>query len=319
MCRPESCWPSWTTECPTTGTGNRRRAPPGDSSLPLEAFLKLAIRLIAGDSASVRGVRSRFSDLGPRNLRAIVTTALAKAISLGDARRAVQQLLARRRPGRSAGRGACRACARTQPGTPARSGERHGPPGRVAAGHPRPSSAARAGRALRRRRYASAEAAVRDLQRRSESRAGDGPAARAVELADACVISQWRLHGTTPPVSAGHRTAPGGLPHSRPRRTSVAAGSLACRSYSRPGWLSRSCSRVRVEAVARLDSLAFTAGPSGDAIMYAPCSSPVCTSTLAILSRTRSSPPARGPCRMAPLPGHRLEGGRSLRDGRRRT
>jgi hypothetical protein len=82
---------------PSPGDAKRQdtsRAP-SDSSLPLEAFLQWRSAVIAGDSTVVRNVRGRFSDLGPRNLRAIAATALAEAVSLGDARRAVRQLRAR--------------------------------------------------------------------------------------------------------------------------------------------------------------------------------------------------------------------------------
>ena len=131
---------------------------------------------------------------------------------------------------------------------------------------------------------ASAEAAVRDLQRRSVSRAGDGPATRAVELADACVISQWRLHRNDTTASAGHRTAETGVPHGRPRRTSSGRGFPGLQRAT-PGLAGRRARCSRCGSGSRPARLARPLPPGrvGMRPRTPQCSSPVCTSTLAIL------------------------------------
>jgi DNA-binding SARP family transcriptional activator len=244
----------------------------GDSNLPLEAFLRWRSAVIAGDSISVRGVRSRLSELGPRNLRAIAATALAEAISLGDARRAVRQLLAKgarlddqldalladHALALNQGRlrdaeNATLRLAELQPGTHA---------------HLR----LRVLDAL----YGDgdttrAETAVRALERRSVPRPGADPSTRAVELADACVMAQWRLHrsDTTGVRRAIERLRADSLAASL-AAPPLAAGSVACAELLQ-AWLAVTLMQPGAErAVARLDSLAFTAAASGDAIMYAP-------------------------------------------------
>ena len=261
-------------EDPRPGDAEREKTSraPGDSSVPLEAFLHWRSAVIAGDSVSVRGVRSRFSDLGPRNLRAIAATALAEAISLGDARRAVRQLLAKgsrlddqldavladQALALNQGRlrdaeNATRRLAELQPGTHAH---------------------------LRLRVLdalygagdtTSAETAVRALERRSVPRPGADPSTRAVELADACVMAQWRLHrsDTTGVRRAIERLRADSLAAGL-AAPPLAAGSVACSELLR-AWLAVTLMQPDAgRAVARLDSLAFTAAPSGDAIMYAP-------------------------------------------------
>lgn len=243
-----------------------------DSSLPLEAFLHWRSAVIAGDSASVRSVRNRFSDLGPRNLRAIAATALAEAISLGDARRALRQLLAKgarlddqldavladHALALNEGRlrdaeNATIRLAELQPGTHA---------------HLR----LRVLDAL----YGDgdttrAETAVRALQRRSVPRSGADPSTRAVELADACVMAQWRLHrnDTTGVARAIERLRADSLAAGL-AAPPLAGGSVACAELLQ-AWLAVTLMQPGAEReVARLDSLAFTAAPSGDAITYAP-------------------------------------------------
>jgi DNA-binding SARP family transcriptional activator/TolB-like protein len=245
---------------------------PADSSLPLEPFLHWRSAVMTGDSASVRGVRNRLPELGPRNLRAIAATALAEAISVGDARRAVRQLLAK--GGRledqvdavladhalalNEGRlrdaeDAAIRLAELQPGTHAH---------------------------LRLRVLdalygdgdtTTAETAIRVLERRSAPRPGADPSARAVELADACVTAQWRLHrnDTTGVRGAIERLRADSLAASL-AAPPLAAGSVAC-SELLQAWLAVTLMQPDAgRTVARLDSLAFTAAPSGDAVMYAP-------------------------------------------------
>jgi DNA-binding SARP family transcriptional activator len=261
-------------EDPPPGDAERRRisGAPADSSLPLEAFLRWRSAVILGDSASVRGVRSRFSDLGPRNLRAIAATALAEAISLGDARRAVRQLLAK-------GAGlddqldavlADHALALNQ----GRLRDAENATVRLAELQPGTHTHLRL-RVLD-ALYGdgdttSAETAVRALERRSGPRPGADPSTRAVELADACVMAQWRLHrnDTTGVPRAIERLRADSLAAGL-AAPPLAAGSVAC-SELLEAWLAVTLVQPDAgRAVARLDSLAFTAGPSGDAIMYAP-------------------------------------------------
>jgi serine/threonine-protein kinase len=243
-----------------------------DSSLPLEAFLHWRTAVMVGDSASVRAVRNRLSELGPRNLRAIVAAALTESIATGDARRAVRQLLAR--GGRlddqldavladhalalNQGRlrdaeNAIVRLAELQPGTNAHLRLR------VLDALYGDGDSARA------------ETAIRALERRPVPRPDADPSTRAVGLADACVMAQWRLqrNDTTGVLRAIERLRADSLAGSL-AAPPVAAGSLAC-SELVAAWLAVTLMQPDAgPAVARLDSLAFTAAPSGDAITYAP-------------------------------------------------
>jgi hypothetical protein len=259
---------------PRSGEAERKETSrvPADSSLPLEAFLAWRSAVLAGDSATVRHVRGRFSDLGPRNLRAIAATAIAEAISLGDARRAVLHLRAKatRLDDQLDAALADHALALNQ-------GRLHDAENAtVRLAELQPGTHAHLRLRILDALYGdgdttSAEAAVRAFERRWLSRPGADPAARAVELADVCVMAQWRLHrnDTTGVRQAIERLRADSLAAGL-AAPPLAAGSVACNELLQ-AWLVV----VLMEpgaggAVARLDSLAFTAAPSGDAITYAP-------------------------------------------------
>lgn len=235
-----------------------------DPALPLAPFLSWRRAVVRGDSGAVRRVRSSLPELGPRNLRAIALTAQFDVISLEDARLAIRQLRAR----------ATRAEDRLDA---------------VLAEHALALNQGRVEDAL--------SASDRLSQLLPNTRAhvrlrildglyGDGdpaaavaaaealaaqPSARADQVADACVLAQWRLQqGDT----TGVRQTLGWL-RAEPLRSArvarpITTGPLACAEL-----LTATLSVVlrQPEAprlVARLDSLAFTPGVSGDAIAYAP-------------------------------------------------
>jgi hypothetical protein len=116
-----------------------------------------------------------------------------------------------------------------------------------------------------------AETAVRALERRSVPRLGADASTHAVELADACVMAQWRLHrnDTTGVARAMERLRADSLATGI-AAPPLAAGSVACAELLQ-AWLAVTLMQPGAERdVARLDSLAFTAAPSGDAITYGP-------------------------------------------------
>jgi hypothetical protein len=97
------------------------------------------------------------------------------------------------------------------------------------------------------------------------------PAARAVQVANACVLGQWRLaQGDT----VGVRELIGRLRQAPLSTVSlappVAAGPRACAELLAASLAVAQADPRATDAVARLDSLAFTAGSSGDAIVWAP-------------------------------------------------
>jgi hypothetical protein len=118
---------------------------------------------------------------------------------------------------------------------------------------------------------ARAETVVRTLERRSAPRPGADPSTRAVELANACVMAQWRLHrnDTAGVARAIERLRADSVAAALPAPP-LAAGSAACAELLH-AWLAVTLMQPGAEPeVTRLDSLAFTAAPSGDAVTYAP-------------------------------------------------
>ena len=228
--------------------------------------------MAARDEAALRVLRASLSQLGPTNLRAIAMAGQQDAVAMEDTRRAVRQLGAR--GGRPADRvdalladhalalneGRARdALAATERLAELRPGTR---------GH------------LRLRvldalygdgRRDAADAAALALQRAADAAPATDPTARAIQLADVCVVAQWRLaRGDT----AGVRRAVERL-RAEPLRVSLeappaAAGGVACAALLDAALAVERRAPDAAAAVARLDSLAFTAGVSDDAVAYAP-------------------------------------------------
>jgi tetratricopeptide (TPR) repeat protein len=256
----------------TQGTPDRDSSAQADSlAPPLGSFLAWRRAIARGDAAALQRIRDTLPQLGPRNLQAIATTALAEIISLSDARRAVQQMRGRAvRPDEHIDAAlADHALARNQ-------GRLHDAEAAISRlGELQPGTHAHLRLRLLNAVYddgdtVPAEAAGRRLRRGLRIRSAD-PTTRAVRLADACVLAQWTLQrGDTSGVSetiaqlradslpAGFAALP------------IATGSLACAELLQ-AWLAVELREPDAATiVARLDSLAFTAGPSGDAITYAP-------------------------------------------------
>jgi hypothetical protein len=118
---------------------------------------------------------------------------------------------------------------------------------------------------------ASAVAVVAQLHRTVASRSTTEARARAVQRADACVLAQWRLlHGDTTGVLATIgmlQTEPALIGTVLP---TLGTTPLGCAELLRAMLAVELRSPSAGSAVARLDSLAFTVGASGDTIAYAP-------------------------------------------------
>ncbi|HEY7634567.1 MAG TPA: BTAD domain-containing putative transcriptional regulator [Gemmatimonadales bacterium] len=243
-----------------------------DSALPLGPFLQWRRAIAQGDSTTVRRIRDSLPQLGPRNLQAIAVAAQAEIISLGDARRAVQQLRARatRLDEQLDATLADHALALNQ-------GRLHDTESAVnRLRELQPGTHAHLRLRVLDAVYddgdtAAAAAAARELQRGAAVRRATDPATRAVQQADACVLAQWTLQQRD---TTGIQHAIGGLQADSlfPGLPAlpVATGSLACAELLH-AWLAVELHQANANvAVARLDTLAFTVGPSGDAIFYAP-------------------------------------------------
>ena len=243
-----------------------------DSALTLAPFLQWRAAVVAGDSGALRELRARFGRLGPRNLRAIAVASQVEGLSPGDARRAVQQLRARatRLDDQIDAVLADHALALNQ----GRLRDAQDATARLA--ELQPGSRAHVRLPVLDALYgggstATADSAADALRRSLARRATTDPAARAVDLADACVLAQWRLQqndttdvrGTIERLRADSLAA--GL-----LAPPIASGTLACAELLH-AWLAVVLGLPGAGlAVAHLDSLAFTAGSSGDAISYAP-------------------------------------------------
>ncbi len=245
---------------------------PEDDRLSLAPFLRWRAAVARGDSAAVRAARASMADAGPTNLRAIAAAAQLDAVAVADARRAVRLLVARaaRPPERLDAALAEHALASNE----GRVGDAQAATERLAELRP----GARVHLRLRvldalygdGRPEPAADAAAR-LARAVDGAPAPDPAARAVQLADACVLAQWRLaRGDT----AGVERA----------REALAAEPLRMQAAGVPAaTLGPACARLLDAAaaverrapdaaarVAALDSLMLVPGVAGDAVTYAP-------------------------------------------------
>lgn len=243
-----------------------------DSALPLAPFLAWQAAFDQGDSAALGRLRRGLADLGPRNLRAIAVAAQLDAPSPEDARLALQQLRAR--------------ATRLDERLDAALGDHA-----LALNQGRPQDALAATERLAQMQpgahiqlrlrvldalygdgdpVAAAAAAVA-LRRFAVVRASAEPATRALQLADACVLAQWQLRQAD---TTGVRRTIAWLREDPLEAASlappVAAGPLACAELLQAGLAVVLAQPDASRLVARLDSLAFTAGVSGDAVTYAP-------------------------------------------------
>ncbi len=243
-----------------------------DSALPLAPFLHWRIALARRDSVALRRLRDTLGQLGPRNLRAIAVAGQRDPAGIADARRAVQVLQAR------AGRPAERIdAALAEHALALNEGRRRD----ALTATQRLAELQPGTRAHLRLRVLdalygdgderAAAAAATELERSAASRRAAEPGARAIQAADACVLAQWRLQrGDT----TGVRRAIDAL-RAEPLRVAaatppVSAGPLACAELLDAALAVALAAPGAAAAVARLDSLAFTASVSGDAIAYAP-------------------------------------------------
>jgi DNA-binding SARP family transcriptional activator len=248
------------------------RPAPLDSALPLAPFLQWRRALAHGDSVALRRLRDTLTRLGPRNLRAIAVAAQVEGHGLGDARRAIQQL--RARAVRPAERIDATLAAHALALNEGRLRDAVAATERLA--EIRPASRAHLRLRVLDALYGdgdghAADVAVRALERSATRRVAADPTARAVQLADACVLAQWRLRGAD---TAGVRRAIDGL-RAEPLRTAAAAppaaaAPLVCAELLEAGLAVVLSRPDAAAAVARLDSLAFTSSVSGDAIAYVP-------------------------------------------------
>ncbi|MGH7629835.1 MAG: BTAD domain-containing putative transcriptional regulator [Gemmatimonadales bacterium] len=248
-----------------------QRVAAADSSLPLAPFLRWRAALLGGDSAAVRSFRDTLPRLGPRNLRAIIISAQIDAAGLGDARRAVQQL--RVRAARPAERTDAALAEHALALNEGRLRDALAATNRLA--EIQPGSHAHLRLRVLDGLYADGDAraagtAAQALERFVALRAATDPIARAVQVADACVLAQWRLRRAD---TTGVRRTIDEL-RAEPLRMAAAAPAasaapMACAELLEAG-LAVALNRADAAGVvARLDSLAFTPGVSGDAIAYA--------------------------------------------------
>jgi DNA-binding SARP family transcriptional activator/TolB-like protein len=243
-----------------------------DSALPLAPFLAWRGAVTRGDSSSLRRLRHTLPQLGPRNLRAIAVAAQSAAASLGDARVAIRQLGAR--------------ASRSDERLDAALGEHA-----LALNQGRIQDALEATERLAQLQpgvhahlrlrvldglygdgdLLAATEAAGALRRFAAVRATARPQARALQLADACVLAQWRLHAAD---TTGIRQILGWL-RAEPLQVAglgppIAAAPPACAELLEATLAVLLRRPDASQLVARVDSLAFTAGVSGDAVTYAP-------------------------------------------------
>jgi DNA-binding SARP family transcriptional activator/TolB-like protein len=242
------------------------------ANLTLAPFFQWRAALRRGDVRALRRFRDALPTLGPRNLRAVASFAQREGTALGDARLALEQLraLAVRPEDRVEAALAQHALALNQGRLreAAVATERLGQLGPAAQTHLRLQVLD----ALYADRDAgvAAEAAAA-LQRSVGLRDVADPAARAVQIANACVLGQWQLaRGDTAGVRAlvrRLRDAPSSAVSLSPP---VAAGPRACGELLDASLAVARSAPQAADVVARLDSIAFTVGSSGDAIAWAP-------------------------------------------------
>jgi serine/threonine-protein kinase len=255
-------------EAPST-TGS----PPAiDDRMPLAPFLRWRTAVAHADAGALRAHRATLTQLGPANLRAIAMVGQLDAIGLDDARRAVRQLGAR--GGRPAERVDAVMAEHALALNEGRARDALAATDRLA--ELRPGTRGH----LRLRvldalygdgRADAAAAAARALQRGVGTAPAAEPVARAMQLADGCVVAQWRLaQGDT----TGVRRTIAQL-RDEPLRIALAAPPAATNAPTCAALLEAALAVEQrapdaAGAVARLDSLVFTAGVGGDAATYAP-------------------------------------------------
>jgi DNA-binding SARP family transcriptional activator len=250
---------------------SRERAESLNATLPLAPFLEWR-RAVDGDSAARSRAGASLAELGPRNLRAIALTALREGSAVGDARRAVS-LLSTRAGGRTERVEAVLA----EHAVALNEGRRRD----ALAATARLAEIQPGARAHLRLRVLdalygdgdqqAAAAAAQTLEQSAPLRLPRDPADRGVQLADACVLAQWRLarRDTTgvrrtidalrlAPLTAGT----GGIP--------VSPGAVVCAELLEAATAVALGQPDAATVVSRVDSMALTVAVSGDAIAYAP-------------------------------------------------
>lgn len=257
---------------PGTKAQSLSDALPADSAVFLDPFLRWRKAVATGDSVALFQLRDSLPRLGPRNLRAIAVTAQLEAVGLGDARRAVERLRvqATRPADRLDAALAEHALAlnegRVRDALAATDQLADLQPGARAHLRLRVLDALYGDGDSR-----AAEIAARALRRSVAARPAAEPAARAVQLADACVLAQWRLWGSdttgVPQTIVSLRAEPLRVSAAAPP---ISATPLVCAELLEAALAVVLDRPTAPAAVARLDSLAFTAGSSGDAMAYAP-------------------------------------------------
>ncbi len=243
-----------------------------DADLPLAPFFHWRTAVRQGDARALRRLRDSLPLLGPRNLRAIASFAQLDVTALGDGQLALEQLRARavrpedRVDAALAEHALARNLGRLRAATAAT--DRLGQLGPAAQAHLR----LRTLDAL----YGDGDArvaavAVEGLRRSVGLRDSPDPATRAVQVANACVLGQWQLaQGDTVGVHeliGRLRQAPLSAVSLAPP---VAAGPRACAELLDASLAVARTDPGAADVLARLDSLAFTVGSSGDAIAWAP-------------------------------------------------
>jgi hypothetical protein len=257
----------------TEGTAPGATAPAlAVSGLPLSPYLRWHTALLRHDAATVQRLRDSLPQLGPRNLRTIAIAAQRAGTGLDDARQAVRQLGAR----------ATGVADRVQAALAAHALALNEGRLRVAAEATeqlvelQPGAHAHLRLQVLDALYGDADtvaanAAAAALWRSVPAPSAAEPNLRAVQLADACVLAQWRLRSndTTGVRAIIHRLRAEPL-NDRAVSLPVSTAPLACAELLDAAFAMAVGRPDARAAVARLDSLAFTAGVSGDASTYAP-------------------------------------------------
>ncbi|MGH2898238.1 MAG: hypothetical protein ACRDMZ_06150, partial [Solirubrobacteraceae bacterium] len=249
----------------------RRIASPAalaDSVGGLSAFLQWRVALVRGDSSELRRIRKAMPKLSDESLRAIAMSSWNDAVGLDDGKRAAR--LTQRRVERSAAWFDALM-------------EQH----TFALNEGRPSVARELADQLREREpgsranlrllvldaiysdgnRAAAAAAADSLSAFADAPVNPDADARALQMADICVLEQWRLsHGkTTSARVAIERLRAADLPR---RMISVSANQLACARLLEAEVAVVTKQRDAATRVATLDSLMLSGPAASDASSY---------------------------------------------------
>jgi hypothetical protein len=246
------------------------RVPAYEDAGPLTPFTRWRTAVARRDGAALRRLRDTLSSLGPVNLRAIALASQYDAVSLADGDGAVRAL--RARATRTSDRLEAALAEHSLALNEGRIRDALTAADRI--GVLQPASHAHLRLRVLDALYGNgsteaAEDAAARLDAATASSATSASDPRGVQLADACVIGQWRLargdstgvRGIVAQLRAGALNAPG---------VAVASTPAACAELLEAKLAVTTRATDAAARVARVDSLAFTDAASGDASTYAP-------------------------------------------------